>query len=89
MPRLERPGRKRYHARLVKGLLSAEGLAANSTEELQGLSEWQREESKKPNKGQYPEWAGGRALSIQERKKREEAEARRLNNLAPHQETSG
>lgn len=73
----------------VKGLLSAEGLAANSTEELHGLSEWQQEENEKPNKGQYPERASVRALSIQERKKSEEAEARRLNNLAPHEETSG
>lgn len=67
----------------IKGLLSPESLAANSTEELDGLSQWQQAESKKPNKGQYLKRAGDRALSSQERKKREETDARRLNNAAP------
>ncbi|MCJ1267249.1 hypothetical protein MMC22_007134 [Lobaria immixta] len=62
----------------IKGLLSPEGLAANSTEELPGLAQWQQDESRKPNKGLYPKRAGDRALSTEERKKRKEAISRRL-----------
>lgn len=70
----------------VKGLLSDEGLAANSTEELTGLSAWQQAECRKPNKGLYPERAGDRALSTNERKRRDEAESNRLQALRPQQE---
>lgn len=67
----------------VKGLLSAEGLAANSTEELSGLTQWQQAECQKSNKGLYPERAGDRALSQEERKRRNETEAARLATLNP------
>lgn len=67
----------------VKDRLSEEGLAANSTEELTGLSLWQQAECKKPNKGQYLERAGGRALSANERKRRDDIETRRLDELRP------
>lgn len=70
----------------VKGLLSAEGLAANSTEELSGLTLWQQAECRKPNKGLYPERAGDRALSQEERKRRNETEAARLAELNPQLE---
>lgn len=70
----------------VKGLLSDEGLVANSTEELTGLSAWQQAECRKPNKGLYPERAGDRALSTNERKRRDEAESNRLQALRPQQE---
>lgn len=62
----------------IKALLSPKGLAANSTEELPGLSQWQQDESRKPNKGLYPKRAGDRALSTEERIKRKEANFRRL-----------
>lgn len=51
----------------IKRLLSPEGLRANSTEELHGLSKEQQAESKKPIKGLFPNRAGGRGLSTQER----------------------
>lgn len=65
----------------VKGLLSPEGLMASSTQELSGLSRWQQAECKKPNKGLYPERAGKRALSVDEPKRRNEAETKRLKEL--------
>ncbi|MCJ1424585.1 hypothetical protein MMC29_002473 [Sticta canariensis] len=67
----------------VKDLLSPEGLMANSTQELRGLSRWQQAECKKPNKGIYPERAGKRALPVDERERRNEAETKRLKELCP------
>lgn len=67
----------------VKGLLSDEGLATNSTEELTGLSTWQQAKSKKLNKGLYLERAGNRALPANERKRRDKDETKRLKELRP------
>lgn len=58
----------------------------NSTEELTRLSAWQWKKCTKPNKGLYPERAGGRALSATERKNRDEVEAKWLEELRPEPE---
>ncbi|MCJ1462363.1 hypothetical protein MMC07_000963 [Pseudocyphellaria aurata] len=67
----------------VVNLLSDEGLAANSTEELHGLSPWQQAECKQPNKGQFLTRASGRALSADERQRRDDVERRRLEKKRP------
>lgn len=65
----------------IKGLLSKEGLEANSTEELPGLTPRQQAEAKRPNKGKYLSRAGPRALSPQTRLERDQLDEARLNRL--------
>lgn len=67
------------HASSIKRFLSPEGLRADSTEELHELSKKQQAE-KEPNKGLYPDRVGDRALSTQERKRREDTDTRRSEN---------
>lgn len=61
----------------IKSLLSKEGLAANSTEELPGLNMRQQRMYRELNKGRFPNRAGGRALSPKTRAERDEKEERR------------
>lgn len=65
-------------AEYVKSLLSKEAIAANSTEELPGLTKRQQVDSRKLNKGKYLNRAGDRLLSAEARAARDADEERRM-----------
>lgn len=65
----------------VKGLLSAEGLRNNSTEELDSLSKLQQEEIFSILRGKHLSRAGGRALTPEERKKRAQKHEEKIMKL--------
>ena len=65
----------------IMNTLSEDGLQKNSTKELDGLTKLQQEQCRRANKGKFQSRAGARAISSEQREKREAADMRRMARL--------